>query len=592
MGKDIRINKNGNWVDLTELPRKNGKCNKIDWANSVGYFVKFKYEDIEGEIEIVDYNKDNRHLEVKYKGNIYYIEDYGLTKCRIDKLFVKDKYCIKRYYGDNYIDLTNLYTNNLGIDWDKSIGINIGFKYENIIGHFNIEEYIRDKQNVVIKYNNNKFLIKTSDILKCYLGRIVGLRTSDFKIKIGQTFKDNKRDITITDREYIKDRKGRIWKGYKYKCNKCGFDCGEHYKNGEYSNKHWTEEGNLLKGSGCACCSNSIITVEGINDIPTTAPWMVKYFQGGYDEAKKYSKGSNQNIYPICPDCNTIKKSKMIINNIYKRHSIGCDKCGDGLSYPEKFVYSVLKQLGVEFETQYSPEWADNKKYDFYFELNNKKYIIETHGRQHYENGFKNIGGRTLKEEQNNDIYKEKIALKNGIKKYIQLDCKESNIEYIKNSILNSEINNIFNLNSIDWSKCEEFAVGNLCREVCEYRAIHKNMSANDIGNLFNIGRQTIRKYLKIGDNLKWCSYNADDEMIKNAYKNGGMNKKTVEIFKDDISLGVFESCHELERQSEKLFDIRLGSDAISKVANNKKPQYKGFTFKYIDKEDCLEKIS
>ena len=47
-------------VDLSELPRKEGfGINKgkmlIDWKTSIGYKVSFVYDEIEGEIEILDY---------------------------------------------------------------------------------------------------------------------------------------------------------------------------------------------------------------------------------------------------------------------------------------------------------------------------------------------------------------------------------------------------------------------------------------------------------------------------------------------------------------------------------------------------------
>ena len=29
-----------------------------------------------------------------------------------------------------------------------------------------------------------------------------------------------------------------------------------------------------------------------------------------------------------------------------------CRKCSDGISYPEKFLYSILEQLNIDFETQ------------------------------------------------------------------------------------------------------------------------------------------------------------------------------------------------------------------------------------------------
>ena len=58
------------------------------------------------------------------------------------------------------------------------------------------------------------------------MGRILKKHTKNFKIEIGQTFKDNKRDLVITDREYRPRYKKNSSKCndryYKYHCNKCG----------------------------------------------------------------------------------------------------------------------------------------------------------------------------------------------------------------------------------------------------------------------------------------------------------------------------------------------------------------------------------
>jgi hypothetical protein len=61
------------------------------------------------------------------------------------------------------------------------------------------------------------------------------------------------------------------------------------------------------------------------------------------------------------------------------------------------------------------------------------------HGGQHYKSGF-NISNRSLNEEQKNDLIKEKLAKKNGILHYIVIDSRRSTVEYIKNSIINSEL--------------------------------------------------------------------------------------------------------------------------------------------------------
>ena len=91
-------------------------------------------------------------------------------------------------------------------------------------------------------------------------------------------------------------------------CVKCGYECGEHYKKQEYKKEYWIIETDILQNHGCpVCCRNPQIVVKGINDIPTTAPWMIPYFQGGYEEAKLYTFSSSYKINPICPDCGNIK---------------------------------------------------------------------------------------------------------------------------------------------------------------------------------------------------------------------------------------------------------------------------------------------
>ena len=43
-------------VFLDELPRKGGKSDRIDWKKSVGCKIPFIYDDIQGEMEIINYN--------------------------------------------------------------------------------------------------------------------------------------------------------------------------------------------------------------------------------------------------------------------------------------------------------------------------------------------------------------------------------------------------------------------------------------------------------------------------------------------------------------------------------------------------------
>ena len=265
----------------------------------------------------------------------------------------------------------------------------------------------------------------------------------------------------------------------RHNCKKCKY------------NEWEIKPSSLLNGAGCPVCANQK-AVLGINTIWDTDRWMIN-LGISEEDAKRYTRCSGQKIIVKCPDCGREKKKR--IANIYNERSISCS-CGDGKSYPEKFVYNLLEQLGVNFEIEYSPSWIDNKRYDFHIKDND--CIVETHGGQHYDISFKNIGGRTLEEEQQNDKYKKETALKNGIKHYIELDCRESNLEWIKNSILNSELNDLFDLSNVNWTSCAEFANKNIVKEVCDYwNNKKKNETTKDLARMFKLDRHTIIRYLK-----------------------------------------------------------------------------------------------
>lgn len=290
---------------------------------------------------------------------------------------------------------------------------------------------------------------------------------------------------------------------------------------------------------------------------------------------------SGKKITVICPDCGRREKKQII--NIYNCRSIGCS-CGDGKSYPEKFVRNLLEQLKVDFEIEYSPKWADNKRYDFY--LPEHSCIVEVHGEQHYKGNFTALGGRTLEEERANDEFKKEIAIKNGVKYYIILDCRKNDLKWMINMVLNSELANLFDLSKIDWKKCAEFANKNIVKKVCEYwNNKREDETTKDLGEKFKLNCQTIRNYLKKGSELGWCNYNPKD---KNNYHNKGRYGKKIKMFKGEQLLGEFNSYTELERKSESLFGVKLIKQGISLVCLGKKNQYKGFSFKCVENDGFI----
>ena len=328
---------------------------------------------------------------------------------------------------------------------------------------------------------------------------------------------------------YVKDNEGYICSSYFNNFNKQGRKPNKFHKNNPYTIQNiklWIETnaqkyellsteynrnnthlifkcpkshefemswGNFQQGKRCPKCSHHLVSED--TSIYAIAPWMID-LGVGKEDAKKYLPQSNQKITVTCPYCN--KQKEVVLRDIYKNKSIGC--CSNGISYSEKFIASFLDQLKIKYEREYSSKWSKNKRYDFYlFDYN---MIIECHGMQHYEKGFDTCGGKTLQEEIQNDEYKKQLALKNGIDEYIVLDCRESNLEYIKNSIINSTLNNLFNLFNIDWFKCEKYALGNKVKEVCDYWHLHneinnENLTTNDVGSIFKLKKSCHYKIFK-----------------------------------------------------------------------------------------------
>lgn len=461
------------------------------------------------------------------------------------------------------------------INWSNSINHLINFEYDDVFGKVEVISYNKKSSMLTIKYNNLLYNITRQNFCKCRLGNILNKFTRDFKFELGCIIKDDTRDITLTQREYkSRETNGRTIdeKFYKYTCNVCGWTEG------------LIEESNLRQGKGCSCCCNPPRNiVEGINDIPTTAPWMVKYFQGGYDEAKLYSKCSHKNIRPVCPDCGKISNKTILINDLYRYKSVRCD-CGDSVSYPNKFSHEFLQQLSQiylfnKLEFEYSPDWSGKRRYDNYFEYNDKSYVLEMDGAFHVLDN--RMSGTTAYETNLIDKEKDRLAEEHNIT-IVRIDCYVSDFEYIKNNFLCSELSVIFNLDVINWLKCEEYALSNLVKIVCKLKNDNPNMTTKEMMNYVNLKRATIIKYLKKGSKLGWCDYDPKDETRKSSIKSGRLNGKKVEIFKDNVSLGIFESCHELSRQSEILFKIKLYPSDISEVCRGIKVEYKGFSFKYL----------
>ena len=278
---------------------------------------------------------------------------------------------------------------------------------------------------------------------------------------------------------------------------------------------------NVLKENGTRCpfCSGNKI-LKGFNDLWTTHPEIaccLKDKDIGYQIS--YSGHSKQDF--ICPKCGCIIKNVMVRDVV--KHNLKCPCCSDGVSYPERFVSNMLRQLKINYKHDGIFSWSNNKRYDFY--IKDLSLIIETHGEQHYYTDKK--WANSIIDQKANDQYKMELAISNGIQNYIVLDCRESDANFIKSSILNSELSKLFDLSLIDWQKCASDSCKSNIVMACDLWNSGIR-STKKISDIMCLTRTTIITYINKGTKYGICDYDGKEQMrLSMARNTNNKNKKT-----------------------------------------------------------------
>lgn len=321
--------------------------------------------------------------------------------------------------------------------------------------------------------------------------------------------------------------------------------------------------------------------------IAITHPDLIKYFVNK-DDAYKYSANSNKKVEMICPICGTEKVHQI---SLLTKYGLACPMCSDGVSYPEKLMFNILTQLKVDFKNQVTKatpgfEWIlGNYRYDFYINLENKKFLLEMDGAFHNGSSF-----HSYEEVHHIDAEKDNIANCNGFS-VIRIDCDygkiEKRFEYIKNNILNSELSNLLDFSNVDWNMANEFAINSnvkLAAELWNNGALGTSI----IGEKLGVSKDTAKGYLKIASSLNMCNYSNDEinrRMLIQIDKNNKKKRKPISVMYNNIVIGVFMGTKELDEQSIQLFGKHLDFRNVSAVCYNKRKQAYGYRFEFISQE-------
>lgn len=453
------------------------------------------------------------------------------------------------------------------IEWTKCEGLSFKALYKGIWYEILIKEVVKEgKEHKIILYSKEFgfYKVRNNAIKNGRLTAYFEGDRSEFAFEVGADVSAKNGEMKVISRY----RTG-LNKKYICKCSVC-----------EHEANKFEEE--LYEGVGCGVCSGAIFK-QGVNDIATKASWMIPWLKDKED-AYKYSKSANQKTFFKCIHCGHEKE--VLISNFSKK-GMSCI-CGDGVSIPEKFIHNVLTQLNVCFEYQFSPEWAGNRFYDFYdYKLD---FIIETHGSQHFKETYrykttKKKGGkvRTLEEEQENDRIKKELANENQISIYLELDCRHSDFNFLKNSVEDSVLNEVYDLSKINWEEVYNFCLTSRMMECIEL--FNQGLLASDIVKKTGYDRTAVIQYLRKGTAAGKCYYDPKEQHakgVKEKYMNPIKCVETGEIFQNAVF-----AAEKLTSRYGKLFK----NSAIANAANGNIKTHHGMRFEKVTEEEWLNYI-
>lgn len=355
----------------------------------------------------------------------------------------------------------------------------------------------------------------------------------DYKYNVGDFVNGTKSTYKILKRYRKNDNENRLRKYYVCECQKC----------------HGIVDHQESSIRNCVYCANKKV-LTGFNDMATTNPELVKYFKNPDDAKNIYAKSSSAYIETKCPICGYERKIHPIA--LVKSEKLFCPQCGNTNSYPNRLGLSILQQLPIEkLETEYSPDWALKYRYDFSFYYKNKHYLLEMDGGFHFEERFK-----PLNELQKSDMEKDSLA-KNNSCILIRIECKKSNLDYIKTNIYDSLLNTIFDLSKINWIKCEQDCSSNLTKEISDY--YNRTGDIIKTAQKFYICRQTTATYLKRGTKLGWCDYRTNyDKQNENMLKAVEIKKSNPSLNRSEIAKIIGVSCTTVTSYLNKAKEIGL----------------------------------
>ena len=453
-----------------------------------------------------------------------------------------------------------------GIDWKNSVGCVVEFECRGYHGYYTIHERIlretkglkRDKYLYNIYFNNdmdNIYTVTLDTLQHVNFVYMLGIFSRDFLYEIGDVINDKfiilerGKKIFSADNNYAE-------KYYVCKCMSDGyiFEC---------------KERELKNRKKCPLCC-SYVVIPGVNDIATTRPELVQ-FLADKNDAFKYSGLSSHELDFICNICNkpfSAKPSKFPV-------SFPCG-CHSTDSYPNRFIKELFNQLNISYISELRKihfDWCKKYRYDLYFEINNKRYIVEMDGGQHKDEMRASI-----------DKIKNDIAKENDVE-VIRIDCDyqdaSKRFSHIKNNIIESRLSEIIDLSCVDWDSVNiKTLTTSMVKEVGKLR--NSGYSNKEISDMLNISYRSVSSYLDI------CRKSG---IVDTLFKYGEAQRKVMEVVNlSDGSVEYYVGIDDFYKNSVSYVGINVTYGLFKQLENDGHVILNGYDMSKISYNDFLKK--
>ena len=327
--------------------------------------------------------------------------------------------------GKRYIDLSNVPLKKRGkkyhYDWEKCDGIPAKFKYKDTESVLYITYNGKEKRGnknislLNVKCGGYEQNMVSTMITRCSFGGLLKYKTSDYYYDIGDIVNNSK----VVEKIKMKDKNGDV-KAYKMLCL-------------ETKGKFDMREGALKAGQKSPYLRGYKI---GPGNSLYNEKHILKHLKN-IEDAHKYHRKSGKKIEIECKNCGFEKEIQ--ITDLVK-YGFSCPFCTKGISFPERYMASLLNINGITYEFQKTFPNLKRRRFDFY--LPNQNCVIEMNGAQHYqENNFLDYQS-TIK----SDEVKKKYCEKHDIN-YIPINCSRRTSEFISEELKNSQLNEMLKIN-------------------------------------------------------------------------------------------------------------------------------------------------